>query len=81
MCTLVHRSPEPDAVPRWDAFRGVIIIPRLLLPDTQLLIVRAMLAGLGIPQPDDGATCWCGAPVEVTWVPAQRRDEGAYVAS
>lgn len=78
MCILVHRSPHPSRP--WDAVLGVITIPAGLSCDRQVIAVRAVLAELGIPQPQDEAVCWCGAPVETFRVPAQRHRE-AYVAS
>lgn len=80
MCILVHRSPTP--VHPWNAQLRVITIPAGLSCASELIAVRAVLVELGIPQPDDEAVCWCGAPVEAYRVPAQRHtSEGAYVAS
>lgn len=79
MCIIVYRSPNPREP--WNADLGVITIPAGLSVGRQVLAVRAVLLELGIPQPANEAVCWCGAPVESYRVPAQRRNEGACVAS
>jgi hypothetical protein len=86
MCTIVHQSAKPIAgyrrvtVEPHDYF--VITIPAGLTYAGSLALVQAILAESGTPQPCDGAVCFCGAPVRVFGVPAQRTiSEGAYVAS
>jgi hypothetical protein len=87
MCTIVHQTVKPIVRPYrrvtvepHDLF--IVTIPAGLSYASSLALVRMILAELGIPQPRDGASCFCGAPVRVFGVPVQRHtSEGAYVAS
>ncbi len=75
MCVRVRFVP-PDALPGFDAEHKAIIIPRDLQPAHTVTLVRAILTELVVPQPEFGAVCWCGSPVDLTSrVPTQRRSE------
>jgi hypothetical protein len=73
MCVRIQLA-DVVTVP-WDPQRGVITIPAQLDQSRALRAVRRTLAELHVLQPDDGAVCWCGAPVpiEAPAVPSQRR--------
>jgi hypothetical protein len=75
MCVRVSFA-SPNAIPAFDADTRVITIPRHLPPAHTVTLVRAILAELIVDQPELGAVCWCGAPVDVTpRIPRQRRSE------
>ncbi len=75
MCVRVRFDP-PDTPPAFDAEARVITIPRDLSPTHRVILVRAILTELVVPQPQLGAVCWCGAPVGMTpRIPQQRRSE------
>lgn len=75
MCVRVALVP-PDALPAFDADDLVITIPSHLTPAHRVTLVRAILRELVVPQPELGAVCWCGDPVDLTpRVPQQRRSE------
>lgn len=73
MCVRVQSSPSP--VPAYDYERLIVRVPPGLPPDLTLRAVRAVMAGLGACQPESGARCWCGAPILLAHIPAQRASE------
>jgi hypothetical protein len=82
MCISVHRSASPAVtIAPWNPTTLTITIPACLNAARSLIAVRAVLSELAIIQPADGAVCWCGSPVLLPRVPAQRTVEGARVAS
>ena len=75
MCVRVALVP-PDALPAFDADDLVIAIPSHLTLAHRVTLVRAILHELATPQPELGAVCWCGDPVDLTpRVPQQRRSD------
>jgi len=75
MCVRVRFVPT-DAGPAFDADERVIVIPLNLSPPHRVTLVRAILRELVVPQPELGAVCWCGEPVDMTpRIPHQRRSE------
>lgn len=73
MCVRVHYAATVTAP--WDPQRGTIIVPTHFDSAFTLRAVRAVLAGLAVPQPDDGAVCWCGEPIAIkpaAAIPSQR---------
>lgn len=75
MCVRVRFVP-PDALPGFDADARTITIPRDLEPPHTVTLVRAILRELVVEQPEFGAVCWCGAPVDLTpRIPEQRRSD------
>lgn len=75
MCVRILFAP-PDTPPAFDADDRVIRIPSDLIPPHRVTLVRAILRELVVPQPELGAVCWCGAPVDLTpRIPHQRRSE------
>jgi hypothetical protein len=82
MCITVHRSTSPVVtITPWNPTALAITIPAALSPARALLAVQAVLAELAIPQPENGAVCYCGASVMLPRIPMQRTVEGARVAS
>jgi hypothetical protein len=75
MCVRIRFAP-PDTAPAFDAEEREITIPCDLAHAHIVTLVRAILGELLVPQPDLGAVCWCGDPVDLTpRVPNQRRSE------
>jgi hypothetical protein len=75
MCVRVSFA-SPNALPAFDADERVIAVPRGLSPAHTVTLVRAILVELVAEQPELGAVCWCGAPVDLTpRIPHQRRSE------
>jgi hypothetical protein len=75
MCVRVVLAP-PDALPAFHADEHLIAIPSCLTIARRVTLVRAILRELATPQPELGAVCWCGAPVDMTpHIPLQRRSE------
>lgn len=75
MCVRVVLVP-PDALPAFDADEHLILIPSHLTITHRVTLVRAILCELATPQPQLGARCWCGDPVDMTpRIPHQRRSE------
>ena len=75
MCVRVRFAP-PDTCPAFDADERVITIPCDLSPTHRVTLVRAILHELVVDQPELGAICWCGDPVDMTpRIPQQRRSE------
>jgi hypothetical protein len=73
MCVRIQPAASPS--PAYDHKRCIIRVPAGLPPALTLRCVRAVLAELHAPQPDEGARCWCGEPVTLDHVPAQRTGE------
>jgi len=60
----------------YDADSGLITLPASICVSRRVTAVRAVLCELRAPQPELGAVCWCGEPVNVLpRVPEQRRSE------
>ena len=75
MCVRVALV-QTGALPAFDADDRMISVPRHLTPEHRVTLVRAILNELAVPQPDLGAVCWCGEPVDMTpRIPRQRRSE------
>ena len=75
MCVRIHWAP-PDVLPGFDAEERVITVPRNLSTPHSVTLVRAILRELVVEQPQLGAVCWCGDPVDLTpRIPQQRRSE------
>lgn len=75
MCVRVSFA-SPSAIPAFDADKCLITIPRHLSPAHAVTLVRAILTELVTDQPESGAVCWCGAPVNLTpRIPRQRRSD------
>lgn len=75
MCVRIHFAP-PATPPAFDADSNVIRVPSDLPHEHTVTIVRAILHELITEQPELGAVCWCGAPVDLTpRIPHQRRSE------
>lgn len=75
MCVRVALV-QTDALPAFDADERVITIPSHLTPEHRVTLVRAILRELVVPQPEFGALCWCGEPVDMTpRIPHQRTSE------
>lgn len=63
MCVHIRRSAGP-ATP-WDAASLTVNVPEHLDDERALRHLRLILSELGVPQPELGAVCYCGAPVYV----------------
>ena len=75
MCVRIRFAP-PDVPPAYHADAGTITVPRDLTEAHTVTLVRAILLELVVPQPELGARCWCGDPVDLTpRIPQQRRSE------
>ena len=75
MCVRVSFA-SPNTLPAFDADERVITLPCDLSPAHTVTLVRAILTELVTDQPELGAVCWCGAPVDLTpRIPQQRRSE------
>lgn len=73
MCISVQYASLSSLAP-WDPFHKVITVPRDMPAGSTIAVVRAVLAELAVPQPQFGARCFCGAPVDLLpRVPEQRR--------
>jgi hypothetical protein len=64
MCTRVRVTAT--TVPAFRRSDVAIDLPLGLTHGQSLVLVRAILAGLGAKQPDLGAVCWCGERVQVS---------------
>lgn len=73
MCVRVQSAASP--VPAYDHERLIVRVPPGLSRALTLRAVRAVMAELGAPQPQVGARCWCGEPIPLDHVPAQRTGE------
>lgn len=75
MCVRVRFSSCAELSP-FDAAAQTIVLPRSLAPAHAVTVVRAILVELAVEQPDLGARCWCGEPVDLLpRVPQQRRSD------
>lgn len=75
MCTRITLAP-PETAPAYDADACVITVPADLPPSHRVTLVRAILTELVTEQPELGAICWCGEPVDLTpRIPHQRESE------
>lgn len=75
MCVRI-RIAARAVLPIYDVAAGTITVPAYVIPSQRATAVRAVLAQLAVVQPEDGAVCWCGEPVELApRVPNQRRSE------
>jgi hypothetical protein len=75
MCVRVLFAP-PDVPPAYDPGAGTIRVPSDLTEAHTVTLVRAILRELVVEQPQLGAVCWCGDPVDLTpRIPNQRRSE------
>lgn len=75
MCVKVYFNRFKVAEP-YNASRRTIMLPADLTTHHALLVVRAILSELAVPQPRVGAVCWCGEDVIVLpRVPGQRKKE------
>ncbi len=62
----------------YDADTGTITLPDSVSPAHIVTAVRAVLSELCVVQPQLGAVCWCGEPVDLTpRISEQRRSEQA----
>ena len=60
----------------YDADSGTITLPASVSSTHTVTAIRAALSELQVIQPELGAVCWCGEPVDLTpRVPEQRRNE------
>ncbi|WP_146228983.1 hypothetical protein [Streptomyces sp. NWU339] len=66
----------PSARPAFDADARTIQLPTGLPLAHAVTLVRAILTELVVPQPEAGAVCWCGDPVDVIpLIPQQKVGE------
>jgi hypothetical protein len=72
MCVRVHSASTTR--PAFDYRERTITVPPGLPATLTLCVVRSVLAELHVPQPELGAVCWCGEPVLLGYVPAQRSE-------
>jgi hypothetical protein len=76
MCIRVDVAPRAQLDEPWDPERQLITIPNELRDGFALRAVRAVLAELGVPQPEFGAVCWCGEPIPLPdYTSDQQRSE------
>lgn len=73
MCVRIESVASPS--PAYDHERLLILVPPGLSPGLTLRAARTVMAELGAPQPTVGARCWCGEPILLDHVPAQRTGE------
>lgn len=75
MCVRI-RFTTASARPLYDDASGTITLPASVRNAHAVTALRAVLSELHVEQPEFGALCWCGAPVDLTpRVPEQRRSE------
>lgn len=74
MCIRVRFERfDPLAFHPFDPAAGVVTLPDSLAQQDTLIALRAVLEELAITQPESGALCWCGEPVQLLpRVPEQR---------
>lgn len=72
MCVRVQSASTPT--PAFSYRERLIRVPSGLPATLTLRVARAVLAELCVPQPEVGAVCWCGEPVLLDHVPAQRSE-------
>jgi hypothetical protein len=75
MCVHVRFTARPE-FSVFDSDARTITLPRILNHEHCVTVVRAIMAELAVPQPELGAVCWCGEPINLLpRVPEQRRSE------
>lgn len=75
MCVSVRFTTCPG-MRIFDADAGRITLPSTIPPARRVIVVRAVLSELRVPQPASGAVCWCGEPVELApLIPQQKESE------
>lgn len=75
MCVSVRFTSHSDTR-IFDAEAGRITLPSSIPPARRVIVVRAVLSELRVPQPASGAICWCGEPVELApLIPQQKESE------
>lgn len=75
MCVRVRFSPC-ERLRIYDAEACTITLPTALDHAHAVTALRAVLSELLVQQPELGAVCWCGEPVNLLpRVPQQRRSE------
>jgi hypothetical protein len=75
MCVHVRFTSRSEARV-FDADNRTITLPRILSHERCVTVVRAIMAELAVLQPELGAVCWCGEPIDLLpRVPEQRRSE------
>lgn len=73
MCVRVQSSAS--SVPAYDHENRIVHVPPGLPDHLTLRCVREVMAELHAPQPTFGAACWCGEPILLAHIPAQRTGE------
>ncbi|WP_097866521.1 hypothetical protein [Streptomyces sp. rh34] len=77
MCIRVQYAPIGSARP-YDAATQTIALPTGLDRERTVTAVRAILSELAVPQPQFGARCFCGEPLDLApRIPQQRTGEQA----
>jgi hypothetical protein len=77
MCIRVCFAPA-GSVPVFDATTQTIALPPGLGCAHTVILARAVLTELAVPQPRFGAVCYCGEPLDLTpRIPQQRTGEQA----
>lgn len=75
MCVRI-RFTARVALPIYDRPSRLISLPASIAQPLRVTAVRAVLSELQVVQPELGAVCWCGEPVNLLpRVPQQRRSE------
>lgn len=75
MCVCVRFTVRTGS-PIYDPTARLITLPPTIAQAHRVTAVRAVLSELRVPQPELGATCWCGEPIDLLpRVPEQRRNE------
>lgn len=75
MCVRI-RFTERFSGPIYDAATNLITLPATLDDSLRVTAMRAVLSELLAEQPELGAVCWCGEPIDIVpRVPGQRRSE------
>lgn len=73
MCVRIQYTDQMGT-PLYDDAAGLITIPASIAVSRRVTAVRAVLSELQVVQPQLGAVCWCGEPIDVLpRVPEQRR--------
>lgn len=75
MCVRISFAVRSGS-PIYDPESGLITLPGSIAQVHRVTAVRAVLSELHVPQPELGAVCWCGEPIDVLpRIPEQRRSE------
>jgi hypothetical protein len=76
MCIRVRYAPRQSLEEPWDASRLIITLPKELRPPFAMRALRAVLTELDVPQPENGARCWCGEQLGLLpAIPNQQRSD------